>query len=833
MGKLVWNAAGQRFYEAGVDRGVLYPVGSEGVAWNGLVRVTEKPSGAKSAATYLDGVKSRTDVDNEDYEATIEAYTYPDAFAASDGTAFDGKGLAFGLQPKKPFSLSYRSMVGNDLKGLSLGYKIHLVYDAMASPSQKDNKTLEKNIDPSNFSWDISATPRPVTNRKPTAHLTIDSRTTNPDILAVIEGYLYGANGLSPRMPTPKQLQILFGQWPSLGLTVPLTFIGMVEAFEWVMNYVPNPSMEKANGTIEISRNLFTNPTFDTAAASLVVRSNLALNSIPVISTALWASGVALTRVQVGSQWCMNAPMNTYTYASAVGVVGKFYAASMKIYGSVGTTVSMVSTDNAVGDIFNAVSAVIPAAGFITLVGKASRAVAGTALNFGIYNPTAAVKVTEAYLEEVSGVGAGPSGPYFDANMGNSGDYTYAWAGAVNASASIQRATGLASLTSGASVVYRSGEWASSGSYSLRVGSRYFAIGSGFAEITPPGITPAVAAGKTYTIMAKVRIAEALSEFPGIQVTEVIGASVRNVKADAPSKLPGVYDLRLVATLAPTTTALYMRLYNNNIQGSPDVWFDDVLIVEGNYQGPFYTGSTPAAGDYTYSWLGAVGGSESIITAPVVEPFTSPFAGAVAFQSKVWSSNRSKSVRIALRAAASITNSAVEGPYMAFIAGKTYTIKTKIRITKTHTGTGAAMRQLRIPMPTAILSPRAPAAPGVYQIEWTFVADVTGTYPIQFWHGGSIGDDDIWFDDFMIIDGNKTSLMYFDGSMAPFVIDGQKVYPYWQGAVDASRSVFQYINALPTNPQEGYAFVADDNLWVYKNGQWKNYGSIFVGPYPA
>lgn len=199
MAKIVWDTTGDRLYETGVDHGVLYPVAAggtypTGVAWNGLTAVTESPSGAEATALYADNIKYLNLFSAEEFGATIEAYTYPDEFAQCDGSAEIAGGVTIGQQDRKTFGLSYRTIVGNDVEGQNYGYKIHVIYGAMASPSEKAYATVNDSPEAITFSWEVTTTPVNVTGFKPTASLTIDSAKANPEKLTALETILYGSD---------------------------------------------------------------------------------------------------------------------------------------------------------------------------------------------------------------------------------------------------------------------------------------------------------------------------------------------------------------------------------------------------------------------------------------------------------------------------------------------------------------------------------------------------------------------------------------------------------------------------------------------------------------
>ena len=215
MTKVTWDKVGERLYETGVDRGVLYiPDGSgvydTGFAWNGLVSVTESPSGAEATPTYADNIKYLNLISAEEFGATIEAYTYPDEFAQCDGTASPSTGVGIGQQSRKLFGLTYRTRLGNDLDGTDYGYKLHLIYGALAAPSEKAYASINDSPEAITFSWEVSTTPVEVTGYKPTASVVIDSTKVDATALATLEDFLYGTVGTDPSLPLPDAVLALF-----------------------------------------------------------------------------------------------------------------------------------------------------------------------------------------------------------------------------------------------------------------------------------------------------------------------------------------------------------------------------------------------------------------------------------------------------------------------------------------------------------------------------------------------------------------------------------------------------------------------------------------------
>lgn len=212
---LVWDETGKRFYETGVKKGVLYLQDKSGnyptgVAWNGLTAVTESPSGAEATPLYADDIKYLNLYSVEEFGATIEAYTYPDEFAACDGSAELVKGVKIGQQDRKTFGLSYVTTKGNDVDGNSYGYLIHLIYGCMASPSEKSYATINDSPEAITFSWEITTTPISVEGFKPTASIVIDSTTVDEEKLKAFEKTLYGSDTAAAKLPLPDEVKAAF-----------------------------------------------------------------------------------------------------------------------------------------------------------------------------------------------------------------------------------------------------------------------------------------------------------------------------------------------------------------------------------------------------------------------------------------------------------------------------------------------------------------------------------------------------------------------------------------------------------------------------------------------
>ena len=217
MSRIEWGKAGERLFETGVERGVLYPRGQFGSPWMGLVQVSEEPSGGEAEALYYDGVKYMDYMANEDFQASVEAISTPPAFAQCEGVKSLSPGLYVSQQPRRTFGFCYRTLIGNDLVGKDFGYKLHLIYNATAAPSGRTNKTITRTVDPDVRTWTFTTVPPAATTYRPTAHISINSTEVDPAIMQEIEDILYGvdaAPGVIPsdaRLPTIPELVSIMG----------------------------------------------------------------------------------------------------------------------------------------------------------------------------------------------------------------------------------------------------------------------------------------------------------------------------------------------------------------------------------------------------------------------------------------------------------------------------------------------------------------------------------------------------------------------------------------------------------------------------------------------
>ena len=295
MSKLTWDNIGERFYETGVDRGVIYPYKTvstvtgyqKGVAWNGLTAVNENPSGAEATALYADNIKYLNLLSNEEYGATIEAYTYPDEFAECDGSAEPVTGVYLQQQKRIAFGFTYRTKIGNDVEGSDKGYKIHLVYKAMAQPSSKSYATINDTPEAITFSWEVTTTPENVTGYKPTAHLVIDSTKVGAEQLAALEDVLYGNELNDARLPLPDEVIAIIGggATPSIELSRHAIEVEVDGTFPLTAVTVPNGQTvtwsSAATATAEVSNGTVTGK----AAGSTIITASITVDGVTYTDT--------------------------------------------------------------------------------------------------------------------------------------------------------------------------------------------------------------------------------------------------------------------------------------------------------------------------------------------------------------------------------------------------------------------------------------------------------------------------------------------------------------------------------------------------------------------
>lgn len=597
MTRLSWGSVGERYFETGVDRGVLYNSSGVGVPWNGLVSINETPTGGEPVPYYLDGHKYLNLAASEEFELSLTAFSSPREFDECDGTTSIALGLFVTQQPRKSFGLCYRTAIGNDVDGVEHGYKLHLVYNALAGSADRDIQTFSDSTEPSTFTWAITTLPPTLSGHKSTAHLVIDSRMTPPKLMAIVEAMLYGDDNTEARLPSPQELSDLFN------------LPGLVIA----TNRIKNPSFEKSEGLIEVRRNFIKNPMFrnnnagwQANSAALFVGEGLV--DIPESATiALLPVASDFVTVTEGETWTISftisidadrPPFNLQLSAQAL-LANEGGTSTIAL----GSQVEVVPGSSR---IFT-VTAVIPTG----VIG-----IRGVFLLSSIARPGRRLKMSNAMVEKQKRLL-----PYFDGDTEDANGNVYTWVGAANATDSIQRLPGVFGVASNFGKAVQSSEWSSSGfGHSVRM----IPIGTNQTTFVNPDNSTdglmklGMVAGKTYTFLAKCRLSESLAGLLHANsrrmVLQYLADGMQYVMSNQPPNLAGVYQHRIVVTLPENTIAASIQMFNGAIEGNGDIWWDDFLCVEGVYTGPYFDGDTQGSPGHAYAWLDEPHDSESVYT---------------------------------------------------------------------------------------------------------------------------------------------------------------------------------------------------------------------------
>lgn len=835
MTRLAWGKTGERIFEAGADRGVLYLPGQAGVPWNGLTAVSESPDGGEPRPYYVDGFKYINVAGSEEFKATISALSSPAEFGVCDGTVSIANGLFATQQPRRQFDFAYRTFVGNDIQSTDFGYKIHLVYNALAAPSSRENATVSGSTSPTGLSWAITTKPVRIPGMKPTAHLVIDSTKSNKVILSYLESILYGTDGVDARMPTAAELVTLFG-WVVADMPTVVTIKGVAsDATETIFNLAKDPSFETGNsltsGPCRI--NLATNPSLEGGAST---------NWTFWAGTAPGAATAAVTQTG-GAAFGLNFYRVTFsTQPGAPGGGGVIYDSgttllpnttytlSMYVRASVASTVYMIS------QLYNGATAttsastsntpVALAAGVWTRVWQTvTTGAADNHIQFRVYNSAnsfvaGATFDGDAMLIEATSI----LQPYFD------GSFT---------------TTNMAVNTRG---VATTSMFANSGS--LHTVDKNVAITG-----HPQGITTAAKSRLTAGHAATASIASVYNT-DGLVATNKarwlgiwLYSSLPNMKAywftdgqAAAVPIPQNQWFFLVSSTANAgntyaSIGVLTQDLSNITDESAYVLLTGVVAQDAPNISAFYDA---ALDDFNYRYSGTASASTSIQAAPTT--LLGTMGNGIAIKSKLWAYRRASSVRLipSLTSAATtmIVASLATGQQAQLAEGKTYTIKATRRIFVALSGVLATTTYLgRISLITTNLGAfysdvQLPNTPGTAQITWTVTIPVgSGAATVRLGHGGPVGSGDVWWDDLLITEVPDVNTPYtgpyFDGESLDFTYKYQKVNPAWTAAVDGSQSSFDDILAISTPGAVGDGYLIDDNLWVFtSNNYWENFGAV-------
>lgn len=868
MPTLTWGQIGERVFQAGVDRGVLYLADQVGVPWNGLVTVTEKPDGGKPKPHYFDGVKYLNLPSIEEFEATIQAYTYPDEFSECDGTAPEVGGLFYGQQERKSFGLSYRTRVGNDVNGLEHGYKLHLVYNALAAPSENEYSTLNDKPEAAAFSWDLTTTPVAIAGRRPTAHLILDSTKTDPHLMAIIEGHLYGSESIAPRLPDAQEISELFQKWQPLDYDGIIDFLGLMTVSNplSVTNWAYNPSFEDGGWprNVNTDRNLCTNPSFEanltgwTANGTTMSRSNtwafsgawscsvtdsgnpLAGDIRPGFSQLTFAPGLSAGKTfTVAARVNYSAPHDDFK--TTVNSRQRRIIAWYSVDGTTYIQLEGPQAPNTAGIHMLRHVFTFPAN---AVGGGYAIGVAGDAVAFDIAQNVDAVIVSEGVTD----------GTFWDGATLDTEAYDHQWVGPPNNASSVRVAKGLPSgrnLAPNPELLLNRGGWfaamngGTAGSYTHPSnGDAPFAnwyrrkmitggiTGTPYTQIVMPFVDNGgttlpgsvwLRSNRAINMYVRVVFKKNGVAMPGINGTQV--TLVPNV--------PTVYPFAVTATGPYDTIEVWAIVAGGSSLLGPEDTYDVGGILVGT-AGDYFAGNTPDDNVYTYAWEGTTNASTSVRLAKPVSLYENginrhnmvPFA----FQSNEWSDSGKVSMKVI---APTIDRTDFEDVLIASFdnprdlqKGLEYILKVKVRVTQTFPDEDTPNIFYNGSNQQVIA--RAPNAVGVHELKLKFTVE-------DFWHltlNSPVSSKvDVWWDSISITD-SAWDLPYFDGDSEGMLISNQKVKPYWTGDIRLSPSRFTIVPDLPPVTKQGDVFlfrnVNATFIYVVDDGIWKMAGTMPV-----
>lgn len=781
MTRVIWGQSGQRFYETGVDRGMLYVAGEFGVPWNGLTGVSESPSGGEGQAFYVDGYKYLNASTAEEYEATITAFSSPALFDRCIGMGNIHFGLFIDQQRRESFDFSYRTLVGNDIEGRDYGYKLHLVYGALAAPSSRENASIGESVDPLSLSWSITTKPPRATEYRPTAHMVIDSSMTPPKMMATIEDILYGSEDSEPRMPSQDELIAIFRS------NGPLI----------ARNLFYNPSFEAGSGTVEIHRNLIINPSFESPGTPVEIRRNLSQNPrqvsggstsealiryggqwgtswassidgpIPGITTCFSATAITETSgAGRGFDWYGNPDVPAPLSSWAGPVVSPGQRITIRVWGrsnrempSMGIGVRFYNADT------------LSWVGSLDTVKVGAKADEWTPISISRTVPAGATRFAVRGISNIDGmsfhmgdtleqtglyIGINDEGPYFDGSLQQfpDPDLTAAWSGPINSSASVLTGIGVASKvdTSGQTVSYRTKDTPWHG----EAASRSIILTTGAVGMSPQRILPTPE--NYYTILMRVRPMDRdLRARPRIRATN--GPLITFPK--------GVWTEVRFTDKAGTGSDLQTGLIldSGSYQVGDRVDLDAFALVSGGYTGPWFDGNNSPETDFTAAWSGAANASESYLLGSRVSLPTSPTT-VKPFLSKQWAASGAKSLRVSpnypVVGSGYIDLAWVDGGWHRLERGKTYTAFVTVRKDRPSLDFGRGGLLYVSEDPSTRKTAWAGVEAGSHDLRITFTVGPTGYGFLRLYHSGKFGEPDIWFDNVAIIEGEYNG-PWFDG----------------------------------------------------------------------
>lgn len=800
MAKISWNDVGQRFYEAGTDRGVLYVDGINGVPWNGLIGVSENISGGEPRPFYLDGYKYLNLASVEEYAATIRGFSSPREFEQCDGAAALHNGLFATQQPRKSFGFSYRTLIGNDVDGLALGYKLHLVYNALAAPAQRSYSTNSDTPSPVSFDWSISTLPPKVTGIKPTAHFVIDSRLTPPRLLETIENILYGSDDNEARLPDAEELATIFTSMPPIAAT----------------NLMFNGSFEDSSGTdVTVRRNLIRYPT--SAITGWVNLGDITKTSEG--GQLKLVNNVAQNRMGVYIPTADVKPAGSYI----VSFKAKAPSASItRVRAQLFDTVGVVTRAQEYKALVANGNSEYKYEFTFTTTGPFDRIYLEFANNNGSLNmnSTSVGYISEPIVEE-----AVIHRPYFNGDQvpksrvnsatvpqptvdkGWTSNNNTLYSRSFDAVGGRRTGTGAAALTrqpTGLNAVLAAVH---------AVGTQGWADPATFLIPVTPGDVWTVSGYATSTKSFKTRMVASFWDTAGVNTETPSGPFTSNTSAGNWAR--GVFTVTVPPGAYFMGVQQHVHTANDvNATGGERTKFCDVLIEKGSTLGAFFDGSYGAptgfgrawegtaglSGSYLYDldltvrWNDTVGASESDLFGTGIGIYPSPVASMRAIQSTRFRDGGTKSLR-------QIPVNSVEGSGYTDIATNTI----PRGLVSGNTYTMVATFYLEYPQNAAIddiyhrsmmlvgtvdigyrAYTKAEDKTGKQILRMTFTIPPTGQWLLRLYNGGMMGGPSTWWDNIAIVDGEYTGPA-FNGDTT----DTDTHFFEWLGAPRQSESVMK------------------------------------------
>lgn len=730
MSRVTWGAPSERYFETGVDRGVLYPNSDTAIAWTGLTAVNETTRGGEPRPTYIDGIKIRNLASKEEYEATIEAFAAPREFDLCDGRMEIQKGLIATNQRRKAFGFSYRTRIGNALDGPEHGYKIHLVYNAMAGPSERNHATIGDSTEAETLSWPITTRAPFTSGIRPTAHFVIDTRYTPKGLLAAIENMLYGNEVSEGRLPLISELITMFkddGPLLRTNLIINPRFQNKSPGLEIRRNLITNPSFRASAGLVEIRRNYIADPRLISASGWMGVGAGGAVNAgVTQIYSPNQAAAVGDTWT-VGLDITAPAANDLSGTIGAAGTTGASFGTNVR--GATNFTIPKGTTQR----IYNTFTLAAGADGLRLLMTITAGSSAGTIIR-------------NVQMEKTSG-----QWPYFDGGT-------------------IDIATGgsMATLGGGTTVTSESiggYQWNRIQHPSGGFGARYlFPLTN-----LPPGTN------FTTSLIAKNNGTTALTtQFQWCDIA--VGTITLQPGEEKEFQFNG----------SRATYDSTYRFFDIETNASTDVW--DLLIREVHI---YPTGAVKPGEGLTYSWTGTANASASI--AQGQRPSSAGFSGLSFAQFYQLSASEARLAYPTTISAYMAIEGDIGGLRLGMVAGKTYTFSVDGRASAADASEDAtygrvAMIYYKNSSGVYVQTPtgKVPVGTQYGRVSVTVAIPAGATEAfIRLFNGSTKGRFVDWKN--MLLEESGIALTYFDGSTPTDAETGWT--NTWAGAVDASQSI--------------------------------------------